>query len=49
MNENPAVTSEWGQFWIETRLCERDRALAERALATMSGGYDINGLHVHAR
>ena len=46
MNENPAVTSEWGQSWIELALCERDRALAERALATMPGGYDVNGLHV---
>jgi TolB-like protein/predicted Ser/Thr protein kinase len=46
MNENPAVTAEWGQSWIELALCERDRALAERALATMPGGYDMNGLHI---
>ena len=46
MNENPAGTAEWGQSWIELALCERDRALAERALATMPGGYVMNGLHI---
>ena len=46
MNENPAVTAEWGEAWIDLALCERDRALAERALATMPEGYDMNGLHI---
>src|SRR5438309_8287163 len=46
MNENPAGTAEWGQSWIELALCERGRALAERALATMPGGYVMNGLHI---
>ena len=46
MNENPAVTAEWGEAWIDIALCERDRALAERALATMPEGYDMNGLHI---
>ena len=46
MNENPAGTAEWGQSWIELALCERDRALAERALATMPGGFVMNGLHI---
>jgi TolB-like protein/tRNA A-37 threonylcarbamoyl transferase component Bud32/Tfp pilus assembly protein PilF len=46
MNENPAVTAEWGQAWIDLALCERDRASAERALATMPDGFDMNGLHI---
>jgi TolB-like protein/tRNA A-37 threonylcarbamoyl transferase component Bud32/Tfp pilus assembly protein PilF len=46
MNENPAVTAEWAEAWIYVALCERDRALAERALATMPEGYDMNGLHI---
>ena len=45
VNENPAVTAEWAEVWIYLALCERDRALAERALATMPEGYDMNGLH----
>jgi serine/threonine protein kinase/tetratricopeptide (TPR) repeat protein len=45
MNENPAVTAEWGQSWIDLALCERDSALAERALATIPDGFDMNGLH----
>lgn len=46
MNENPAVAAELGEAWIDLALCERDRALAERALATMPEGYDMNGLHI---
>jgi serine/threonine protein kinase/Tfp pilus assembly protein PilF len=45
MNENPAVAAEYAEVWIDLSLCERDRALAEHALATMHEGYNTNGLY----
>jgi tetratricopeptide (TPR) repeat protein len=45
MNENPAVAAEYAEVWIDLSLCERDRALAERALATIHEGYNTNGLY----
>jgi tetratricopeptide (TPR) repeat protein len=45
-NENPAVAAdEHAEVWIDLALCERDRALAERALASMPQGYNRQGLH----
>jgi len=46
MNGDPASAAEWGEAWIDLALCERDPALAERALAALSEGYDMNGLHI---
>jgi serine/threonine-protein kinase len=47
MNENPAVMAEnYGDAWFGLALCERDRALAERALVAMPEGYNEDALHI---
>jgi TolB-like protein/Tfp pilus assembly protein PilF len=46
INENPETAAEWGEAWIDLALCERDPALAERALATMPKGFDMDALHI---
>jgi hypothetical protein len=47
MNENPAVMAEnYGDSWLGLALCERDRALAERALVAMPQGYNEDALHI---
>ena len=39
------AADEHAEVWIDLALCERDRALAERALANMPEGYNRQGLH----
>jgi serine/threonine protein kinase/Tfp pilus assembly protein PilF len=41
----PAVAAEWGEAWTYLALCERDSVAAERALATIPDGFEMNGLH----
>jgi tetratricopeptide (TPR) repeat protein len=45
MNENPVVAAEFAEDWLELALCERNRALAERALTIMPDGVDRDTLH----
>ena len=45
INENPeAAAGGLGEPWIDLALCERDPALAERALATIPEGFNMDGL-----
>jgi TolB-like protein/class 3 adenylate cyclase/Tfp pilus assembly protein PilF len=46
INEDPAVAAEWGEAWIYLALCERDPALAERALTTIPEGFNMDGLRI---
>jgi tetratricopeptide (TPR) repeat protein len=43
---NPAVAQDWSESWIYLALCERDPALAERALATIPDGFHMDGLYI---
>ena len=47
INENPeAAAGGLGEPWIDLALCERDPALAERALATIPEGFNMDGLYI---
>ena len=43
--ENPALAVDSAEAWLNLALCERDQALAERALASMLDGYNDNALY----
>jgi serine/threonine-protein kinase len=45
IKKDPAVAAERAEVWLDLSLCERDRGLADRALAIMPEGYNTNGLH----
>jgi TolB-like protein/Tfp pilus assembly protein PilF len=46
INGNPAVAQDWSESWIYLALCERDPALAKRALATISAGFNMDALYI---
>jgi TolB-like protein/Tfp pilus assembly protein PilF len=48
LNENPAaaVAAGWGYFGIYLALCERDQALARRALAMIPDGFNLDALTI---
>ena len=45
VNDNPAMAQQGDQEWLDLGLCERNPALAERALAIAGDGFAENGLH----
>ena len=48
INENPAAAARDWELWIDLALCERDPALAERALATIPEGFNMMGSISHS-
>ena len=46
INEDSGVAAEWGEAWIYLALCERDPTVAERALATIPEGFNMDGLYI---
>jgi len=46
IKENPAAAADWGEAWIYLALCERDPALAQRALATIPDGFNMDALNI---
>jgi TolB-like protein/tRNA A-37 threonylcarbamoyl transferase component Bud32/Flp pilus assembly protein TadD len=46
ITENPGVVQDFSEAWIYLALCERDPALAERALATIGDGFNMDALYI---
>jgi serine/threonine protein kinase len=44
LDENAGAVTDYGEFGLIVALCERDRVLAEHALATIHDGFNMNQL-----
>src|SRR5437899_6973761 len=44
LDENAGAVTDYGEFGLDVALCERDPVLAERALATIHDGFNMNQL-----
>jgi len=48
LDENAGAVTEYGELGLDVALCERDPVLAERALATIRDGFNMNQLFFSA-